>query len=331
VTVFLDADDVAALATHEVVMQAARAAVEAERNGEMVLPRRLDVDLPTGFLRVMPAAFDGVMGLKVMTLVERLGTRYLVLVYRQESGELVAALDADEITRLRTAATTAVAGELLAPDGADSLAVIGSGFEAEGHVRRFACVWPLRTVVVYSRSRERREAFASRMTEELGLDVRPAASMAEAVGSAPVSVLATKSSEPVVDGAAFPEGAVVLSIGSTRPDLRELDRASLRRAAVLLVDDAQQVMAESGDVIDGLASGALAPEQIVSMAALEGEAPLERDGRDIRAFKSIGTAVHDLSLAVALIEAAHRADRGRELGELTRLKPFAGSAARVRT
>ena len=134
-----------------------------------------------------------------------------------------------------------------------------------------------------------------------------------------------------MDGAAFPEGAVVLSIGSTRPDLRELDRASLRRAAVLLVDDAQQVMAESGDVIDGLASGALAAEQIVSMAALDGEEPLERDGRDLRAFKSIGTAVHDLSLAVALIEAARRAGRGRELGELTRLKPFAASAARVRT
>src|SRR5439155_682534 len=84
---------------------------------------------------------------------------------------------------------------------------------------------------------------------------------------------------------------------------------SLRRAAVLLVDDAQQVMAESGDVIDGLASGALAAEQIVSMAALDGEEPLERDGRDLRAFKSIGTAVHDLSLAVALIEAARRAGR----------------------
>src|SRR5205823_5988707 len=131
VTLFLGAEDVVALATHEVVMDAARTAVDAERNGETVLPARLDVDLPGGFLRVMPAAFDGVMGLKVMTLVEGLGTRYLVLVYSQSSGGLEAALDADEVTRLRTAATTAVAGELLAPAGTDALAVIGSGFEAE--------------------------------------------------------------------------------------------------------------------------------------------------------------------------------------------------------
>src|SRR5207237_2925046 len=108
-TLFLGAADVVALATHELVMDAARTAVAAERKGETVLPARLDVDLPSGFLRVMPAAFDGVMGLKVMTLVEGLGTRYLVLVYSQSSGELQAALDPDEVPRLRHAATTAVA------------------------------------------------------------------------------------------------------------------------------------------------------------------------------------------------------------------------------
>src|SRR5919206_3325614 len=125
------------------------------------------------------------------------------------------------------------------------------------------------------------------------MGVRPAESRGEAVASARVSVLATKSREPVVDGAAFPLGAVVLSIGSTRPDLRELDRASLRRAAVLLVDDARQVIAESGDVIDGLASGALGLEHIVPMAALDRAGPIERDARDLLAFKSVGTAVHD--------------------------------------
>jgi ornithine cyclodeaminase/alanine dehydrogenase-like protein (mu-crystallin family) len=327
VTRFLSADDVAALGTHDVVMEAARDAVRAEREGTTILPARLDVDLPSGFLRVMPAAIGDVMGLKVMTLAKGLGTRYLVLVYAKASGELLAALDADEITRLRTAATTAVAGEMLAPAGTDTLGLIGSGFEAEGHLRLLARVWPLRTVSVYSRSAERRIAFAARMADELGIDVRAADSMEAAVADAPISVLATKSTEPVVDGAAFPPGAVVLSIGSTRPDLRELDRATLRRAAVLLVDDAVQVTHESGDVIDGLECGALDSERIVSMAAIDGGLAAATDGRDLLAFKSVGTAVHDLSLAVALCTAAERAGRGRELGELTRLKPFADVVA----
>src|SRR5262249_38257604 len=129
--------------------------------------------------------------------------------------------------------------------------------------------------------------------------------------------------EPVVDGRAFPPGAVVLSIGSTRPDLRELDRGSLQRAAVLVVDDVRQVSAESGDVIDGLASGALAPDRIVPMARVDAPPPAGGAGGGLRVFKPVGTALQDLSLAVALIDAARAAGRGRELGELTRLKPFA--------
>jgi alanine dehydrogenase len=326
-TLFLSSEDVRALASQEVLMAAAQAAVEAERDGAVVVPPRLDVDLPTGFLRVMPAAMGTVMGVKVMTLVKGLGNRYLLLLYSQPSGDLVAMLDADEITRLRTAATTALAGSMLAPKGTSRLGLLGSGFEAESHLRLLARVWPLEQVLVYSPTSSRREAFAARMSEELGVAVRAVGSAEEAVGEAPVSVLATKATKPVVDGSAFPEGAVVLSIGSTRPDLRELDRTALGRAGTLLVDDARQVRLESGDVIEALGCGALADEQIVAMAAVDGDPGcLRRDGaRDLLAFKSVGSAVQDLALAQSALMAAERDGRGRELGELTRLKAFASS------
>ncbi|HEX6458261.1 MAG TPA: ornithine cyclodeaminase family protein [Thermoleophilaceae bacterium] len=321
----LGSDDVRALATREVLMDAARAAVRAERDGAVVMPPRLDVDLPTGFLRVMPAALGEVMGVKVMTLVKGLGNRYLLLLYSQPSGDLLALLDADEITRLRTAATTALAGELLAPGGVQQLGLLGSGFEAESHLRLLARLWPLEQVTVYSPTRERRQAFAARMSEELGVHVTSVDSAEDAVAEAKVSVLATKATEPVVDGTAFPPDAVVLSIGSTRPDLRELDRSALGRACVVLVDDARQVRLESGDVIDALACGALTGDRIVSMSALDGDvARLGADGtRDLLAFKSVGTAVQDLALAGSLLSAARAEGRGRDLGELASLKPFA--------
>src|SRR6185312_5935255 len=127
------------------------------------------------------------------------------------------------------------------------------------------------------------QAFAARMSEELGVSVVAVDRPEEAVADAKVSVLATKATTPVVDGGAFPAGAVVLSIGSTRPDLRELDRSALGRAGALLVDDARQVRLECGDVIDALGCGALAGEQIVSMADLDGDlGRLRRDGtRDL--------------------------------------------------
>lgn len=326
-TLFLDGGDVRELATHDVAMAAARTVVAAHRDGRVALPPRLDVDLPSGFLRVMPAALEPYMGLKVMTLAEAHGTRYLILVYRQATGELLAVLDADEVTRLRTAATTAVAGELLLPDGADRVGLVGSGFEAEGHLRTFSRQWPLREALVFSPSEERRERFAARMTDELGFPVRPVATVEAAVGDAPVSILCTKSKTPVVDGAAFPRGATVLSIGSTRPDLRELDQATLRRAAVLLVDDARQVMLECGDVGDALQHNALEEDRIVGMAEWTGLDGRVTSERDLVCFKSVGTAVQDLALAGELIGAATAAGRGRQLGELTRLKAFSAPAA----
>lgn len=319
---YLSSGDVAALATPEVAMRAAWAAVGSEESGDAVLPPRLDVDLPRGFLRVMPAALGSVMGVKVMTLVRGVGNRYLLLLYAQEQGELVAVLDASEITRLRTAAITVVAGQLLCPDGTDHLALIGSGFEAEGHLRAFASTWPIKTVRVFSPSTERREAFARRLCQELSLEIEPVASTAAAVDGATVAVIATKSQVPVIAGSAFGPGTTVLSIGSTRPDLRELDRATFARASVVLVDSPEQVQRESGDVIEAIASGALGPDHLVAMCEA-GNGALRLPGgteRDLLVFKSVGTALQDLALAGEVLAAAIPAGVGRDLGDLAELK-----------
>lgn len=324
-TLHLTGADVRALVTPDVALRAARTAVSAQREGLGALPPRLDVDLPSGFLRTMPAALAPYMGMKVMTLAKGVGNRYMILVYRQDSGELLAVLDAADVTQLRTAATTAVAGELLAPGGAQEIGVLGSGWEAAGHLRAFAHLWPLERALVFSPNAERRAAFAARMTDELGIEVVPVATAADAVGATPVSVLCTKAPVPVVDGDAFPPGAVVLSIGSTRPDLRELDDATMRRSAVLLVDDPRQVVAESGDIAAGLESGALTDDHIVGMHEWTNCA--SANGRDLRTFKSVGTALQDLALAAELISAAEATGVGRDIGELTALKPPASPQA----
>lgn len=325
-TLHLTAQDIHALANDEVTLKAARQAIAAEAAARTVLPPRIDLPSQAGFLRVMPAVLDGVMGLKVMTLAERLGTRYLILLYDVTSGSLRGVVDAGEVTRLRTAAFTAVAGQVMVPAPPALLGLIGSGFEAAGHLRVLARIWPLEQVLCYSRTPERCAAFTERMSSELGIDVLPV-SRAKATAEPGVVMLATKSAEPVVNGGSLSRGAVVLSIGSTRPDLRELDRRTLARAGTLVVDDQRQVLLESGDVIDAVEHKALSPERIVPISRCLDDRTLLRSeaGHDLLVFKSVGTALQDLSLALALLEAAEAADRGRDLGELCSLKPFAGA------
>jgi len=330
-TLFFDGDDIRVLATPDVCRAAAQQALDAETAGRTALPARMDLDSPTGFLRTMPAVLDDVMGLKVMTLVRGLGTRYLVLLYTTTDGSLSAVFDADELTRLRTATYTAGAAALMVGPPPRSLAVIGSGFEAEGHLRALAGLWPAVDVTVFSRDRDRRAAFAERLGAELGLRVRSCDSAVETVQQAEVVLLATKSTEPVLDGRHLRQGAVVLSIGSTRPDLRELDEATMARSGTVVVDDVRQVGLESGDIISGLAGGELDASRLVSVSQAAGDGSLLRrePGRDLLTFKSVGTALQDLALAKAVLNVARAGGHGRQLGELASLKPFARTPAAV--
>jgi Transposase/Ornithine cyclodeaminase/mu-crystallin family len=140
-----------------------------------------------------------------------------------------------------------------------------------------------------------------------------------------VVVLATKALEPVVDGEEFAAGGVVLSIGSTRFDLRELDRATFARAATVVADNPVQLATESGDVAEALRSGALSRRHIVALASVcAGDVRLRRtEDRDLLVFKSVGTALQDLAIARVVFEDAVKHGYGTELGELARVKPFA--------
>jgi ornithine cyclodeaminase/alanine dehydrogenase-like protein (mu-crystallin family) len=154
--------------------------------------------------------------------------------------------------------------------------------------------------------------------------VLPVATPAAAVHDVPLACLATKNTDPVVQGDAFAAGTVVLSIGSTRPDLRELDERAFERASRVLVDSVPGVLAESGDVRAAMSAGVLVQQCVTGMAdVLADTAGHPRTG-DLTVFKSVGTALQDLALAAAVIGAASANGQGRDLGELAALKPSAG-------
>lgn len=314
--------------SHGLALQAMEECFAAEARGETKLPHRVDTPTGKGFIRVMPAVFEDVMGLKIMTLVEGLGNRYLVLLYDVATGELLALFDADELTRLRTAAVTALAGKRMCPVPPSRLGMIGTGFEAVGHLRMFAHLWPLTEVAVHSPNADRREQFARAMSAELGIEVVATASPGEAIANRPCVVLATKAKLPVIDGAALSPGTVVLSIGSTRLDLRELDDRSMARAACVVVDGTGPVIAESADIAEALQQGILTRDRLVDLAALCAGAALPGRGaeRDLWLFKSVGTALQDLALARALYRDPAVRAAGTDIGEITGLKPFSAKA-----
>ena len=100
-------------------------------------------------LHTMSAAVDylGYSGWKAYTTTKR-GARFLVGLYSNATGELVALLEADRLGQLRTGATTGVAIKHLARRDADSIGLFGTGTQARTQLAAAAAGRPIKHAVV---------------------------------------------------------------------------------------------------------------------------------------------------------------------------------------
>jgi hypothetical protein len=106
-------------------------------------------------------------------------------------------IEAGEVNAYRTAASDAVAADLLARQEARVLAIFGAGNQALFEVAALARIRSIDTVLVVARPSPRRDAFVA-MIMEGGLTAR-AVPAEEAVRDADIVVAATPSREPLFD------------------------------------------------------------------------------------------------------------------------------------
>lgn len=127
------------------------------------------------------------------------GNRYtgLVLLFSIETGEPLAIFPDGILQRMRVGATSALAARCLARSDAATVAVIGAGWQAGGHVMAIAALRKLDEIRCYSPTREKREAFCREMGETAGVKVRAVGSAEEAVRGAGIVLCATNASQHV--------------------------------------------------------------------------------------------------------------------------------------
>ena len=217
---------------------------------------------------------------------------FLVSLFSADTGEALATLEANEFTRLRTAAATAVAADLLALPQAKTLAVFGAGIQGRAHAQALSRVRPFERVLVCARSGA--EAFAAELTAALGLPVY-AADAATAAAQGDVIVTATRSATPLFDGSLVKPGAFVAAVGSSTRAARELDDTLLARAALVVVEWHEAARQEAGDLVLA-APGVIAPERLVELGELIVR-PRPRGPQDIVVYKSVGIGLEDVALA----------------------------------
>jgi len=248
-------------------------------------------------------AEDGVYGVKTSPYIKReqgpLVTAWTLLM-SMETGQPLLLCDAGTLTIARTAATTSVAVEALAPQHATRLAVIGSGPVARAHVRYAKSLRPWQSIRMYSPSLAQLTQVEHVELSELDPRLQLSASLDEAVAEADVILLCTSAAGPVLDPRHLTKPALITSISTNAPRAHEIPPQTLSEMQVYC-DFRSTTPGSAGEML-------IATEQHGWDRAsirgdlpelLSGQAPLP-DQLSHAFFRSIGLGLEDIALANAL-------------------------------
>jgi ornithine cyclodeaminase/alanine dehydrogenase-like protein (mu-crystallin family) len=281
---YLTEDDVAGLIELPEVLEVLDEAFRARARGEIVNRPRIRVPIESGSYNLMPAGWiaKGVVGHKTYTASAK-GASFQIVLYAGDGSGLLAVLSGGRISGLRTGAVTGLAARLLAatPDG--PIAIIGTGFQATMQLNGLLAATGVRDFRVYSRTAEKREAFAARMAETTGATVAAVDSVEAALDGVPVVVTITNSATPVLLPGQVRPGLTIVAAGNNTWLRSEVDPAIAAAADLVVVDDVDNARLESGelmraaeqgpwgwdravplhDIVAGTHPGRTSPEQLV--------------------------------------------------------------------
>ncbi len=254
-------------------------------------PRRRLVTPEGAVLHQLAGAFGKYFGAKIYSTHVKHGAWFTVLLYDAATARPLATIEANHLGQIRTGAASAVATDLLARKDAAVLGVIGTGFQAQTQIEAIRVVRDIREVRVWSRSPERREAFAVKM------NARATATAEEAIRGADIIVTATFAKDPVLEDAWISPGAHVNAIGSNNPLRREIPAELVQRAALIAVDAIDQARIESGDLLLAWTT----PEQwadsrLVELSVVAASRRGRETNQDVTIFKSNGLGVQDIAV-----------------------------------
>jgi alanine dehydrogenase len=309
VPLYLTEDDVDGLLTPEEALEPIEECFRRLARGAIDNRPRRRQPVEGGAFALMSAVDSelGLAGLKSYAAVPA-GTRFVVVLFDVEKGELATVIEADRLGRLRTGAASGVAARYLARPGAASLGVIGCGFQAEMQVKCIRAALPsIAEVTAYCRTEKRLAEFCERVGAE------PAESHHEAA-DADVVVTVTTSRDPVLRGEWLRPGALVCAVGANDSRSRELDNVVLERAAFVCCDSREQAKLESGDLIEPVQVGVLDWLEVHELhEVVAGDLQGRQADDDVVLFKSNGIAAWDVAIGAAVLERARERGVGTAL------------------
>jgi len=323
---WLNGPDIESLAmTDREILDAVEAGLLAQGRGETVIEPRMHLvpdarfnghfNVLRGYVAPLKLAGVKIVGDFVENYKRGLPSEMALLnLFDPATGMPVAILDATAITDMRTGALTALGAQYLAPRNARVLGHVGARGTAYWNVRLLDRVCNFSEIRVHSRRPESRDAFAARLSADLGKTVVAVGSWQACLEGADVMVEASRLDrpEPLFKTAWVKKGALVVPYGTmsaVEPTLTDvMDK--------MVMDDWGQARAGKfgalrAHVDAGKLSEATLYAELCEIAV--GRKPgRERDDETIL-FWHRGLSLSDIALGHAMLEKARRLGVGQQL------------------
>lgn len=291
---FIDEETVASVLRMQDLIPVMRQTMIDFSRGRIAQPPRRMTEVQTygGFFGSMPAASADALGAKLVTFYPGNADRNIptvmavIVLFRPETGEPLAVLDGRLITEMRTSAVTAAYIDAIAAPDVKTLAILGAGRQGRRHIEALSHVRKFDEIRIWNRTPRRAEQLAA----DIGGKVM---SREEAVRDADVVVVATSSTEQVLEGKWLRPGAKVATIGWAGADSAEVDAATMSHITV--VDSREGTLADSGNIRRFNAKIYAELGEV-----LDGTRPVNRNATVV--FDSIGMACEDMAAAMLVYE-----------------------------
>jgi ornithine cyclodeaminase/alanine dehydrogenase-like protein (mu-crystallin family) len=316
----LTKDDLRASLTIGETVDLMRIAFVELSGGRANVPTRLSIEMPEHEGRVLlmpvylPAA--GQFAVKIVSLFKNnphRGLPYIqavVVLVDAQDGRILALMDGEYLTALRTGAASGLATELLARKTASTVMVFGAGAQARLQLEGVCAARRMQQAYVYDPHGSRAEEFVEEMKARVPCNIRIAHSPSLAE-EADIICTATTSLEPVFRDTDIQPGTHINAVGAYRPEMCEVPASTIGRA-IVVVDSRSSALAEAGDILRAISQGGFSADRIhAEIGEIAARTRSSRtDEQQITLFKSVGNAAQDLVTARKALENAERRNVG---------------------
>ncbi|MCT2539484.1 ornithine cyclodeaminase family protein [Sedimentimonas flavescens] len=168
-----------------------------------------------------------------------------------------ALVDFKLLTKWKTAGDSLLAARRLARPDAREILICGAGHVAASMIEAYRAAFPQARFTIWNRTHLTAEALAART------GARAEADLETAVRGAEIIACTTMSSQPYIRGEWLQPGTHLDLIGAYRPDMREVDDETLRRARIFC-DSRATTIQHIGEFKDPLARGVISETDIIA-------------------------------------------------------------------